>query len=259
MTAVRSGQFAGTPIVSLPTGYMVWCVENDKLKKQWEEFQTELVFRHTANANNEPAEPVWHESIRSEQWFIDLDDDSQKRYKSMITSGAWNWNPKQKKHVDAMVRLNQVLATLVEIYPQAEVDDSGFNEMFDTPSSNEVRLATPEEIRAGWDKDPLNAKLRKQKLVDILKKAEDDYPVPTREDVVPKLTANDIIDRIRSKNSRTQQVMVFNSLLNQLTSVADLISEQEQHFDIWEMRDLEWHLNSVKNRIYWLLQQREDI
>jgi hypothetical protein len=255
MTTLRSGQFAGTPIVSLPTGYMVWCVENDKLKKQWQEFQTELVFRQNANAKNEQAEPAWHESIRSEQWFIDLDDDSQKRYKSMITSGAWNWSPKQKKHVDAMARLGQVLTTLASMYPTADNDDSGYNEIFDAP-----RLATTDEINEAWNKER-EAKAKKAKLVELLKKADDDYPVPTREDVMPKkhYTADDIIDRIRSKNSRTQQAMVYGSLLNQLTSVADLISEQEQHFDIWEMRDLEWHLNSVKNRIHWLLQQREDI
>lgn len=164
----------------------------------------------------------------------------------MISTGAWNWNPKKPKHVEAMVSYNKAMIKLNDLYPQADNDDSGFNELFDAPAKDDV----------------LSAKLKKQKLVDLLKKTDDiktDYPVPTKEDVMPKLSANDIIDRIRSKNSRTQQIMVFNSLLNQLTSVADLISEQEQHFDIWEMRDLEWHLNSVKNRIYWLLQQREDI
>ena len=256
MTTLRSGQFAGCPIVSLPTGYMVWCVENDKLKKQWQEFQTELMFRQNANANNEQAEPVWHESIRSEQWFIDFDDASQSRYKSMIGSGAWNWSAKQKKHVDAMIRLNRVMITLVEIYPLADNDDSMFtplDDILDAP-----RLATTDEINEGWSKER-EAKAKKDKLVELLKKAEEDYPVPTREDVVPKRTANDIIDMIRTKNSRTQQALIYGSLLNQLTSVADLISEQEQHFDIFEMRDLEWHLNSVKSRIHWLLQQREDI
>lgn len=273
MTAVKSGQYSGVPIVNLPTGYMVWCVENDKLKKHWQDFQTELVFRADRVSANEQAEPQWHESITTESWYENLDLDSQTRYKSMISTGAWHWNPKKPKHVDAMVRYNQVMIKLNELYPQADNDDSAFNKMFDA-GTNEVRLATPEEIKAAWDKDPLNAKLKKQKLADILKKQEDDVVrLPRIEDnngkvaqeiinnmnTTPKLTANDIIDRIRSKNSRTQQVMVFNSLLNQLTSVADLISEQEQHFDIYEMRDLEWHLNSVKNRIYWLLQQREDI
>lgn len=256
MTAVRSGQFAGCPIVCLPTGYMVWCVENDKLKKQWQEFQAELKHREKLlNTGDLQIEPEWHETIRNEQWFIDLDDSSQVRYKSMITAGAWNWQPKQKKHKDAMTRLGQVLNLLEQMYPTTDSDDSGYDELFDAPS--EVRLATPEEIKAGWDKE--RSKQQKDKLVALLKKQDEDYPVPTREDVMPKLTADDIIDRIRSKNSRTQQAMVYGSLLNQLTSVADLISEQEQHFDIWEMRDLEWHLNSVKNRIQWLLQQREDI
>jgi len=246
MTTLRSGQFAGTPIVSLPTGYMVWCVENDKLTKQWQEFQTELVFRQNANANNEQAEPVWHESVRNEQWFIDFDEASQIRYKSMIGSGAWNWSAKQKKHVDAMIRLNRVMITLVELYPLADNDDSMFTPLDDI-------------LDAPVEDDVLTAKLKKAKLVNLLKKAEEDYPIPTREDVVPKKTANDIIDMIRTKNSRTQQALIYGSLLNQLTSVADLISEQEQHFDIFEMRDLEWHLNSVKSRIHWLLQQREDI
>jgi len=247
MTTLRSGQFAGTPIVSLPTGYMVWCVENDKLTKQWQEFQTELVFRQNANANNEQAEPVWHESVRNEQWFIDFDEASQIRYKSMIGSGAWNWSAKQKKHVDAMIRLNRVMITLVELYPLADNDDSMFTPLDDI-------------LDAPVEDDVLTAKLKKAKLVNLLKKAEEDYPIPTREDVMlPKRTANDIIDMIRTKNSRTQQALIYGSLLNQLTSVADLISEQEQHFDIFEMRDLEWHLNSVKSRIHWLLQQREDI
>ena len=264
MTAVKSGQYSGVPIVNLPTGYMVWCVENDKLKKHWQDFQTELMIRADKVSANEQAEPQWHESINNETWFENLDLESQTRYKSMISTGAWHWNPKKPKHVDAMVRYNQVMIKLNDLYPVADADDSAFNKMFDAPSSNEVRLATPEEIKEGWDKDPLAAKLRKQRLVDLLKKADDDYSIedilpPTNASPQAKKTANDIIDMIRTKNSRTQQAMVYGSLLNQLTSVADLISEQEQHFDIYEMRDLEWHLNSVKNRIHWLLQQREDI
>ncbi len=263
MTAVKSGQYNGVPIVNLPTGYMVWCVENDKLKKHWQDFQTELMIRADKVSANEQAEPQWHESITEEAWYEDLDPSSQSRYKSMIGSGAWHWNPKKPKHVDAMVRYNQVMIKLNELYPVAENDDSAFNEMFEAPS--EPHLLTLKEITEqqlmALKKDPLDAKLKKQTLANILKRAEGDDTIPeyTKEDVMPKKTANDIIDMIRTKNSRTQQALVYGSLLNQLTSVADLISEQEQHFDIWEMRDLEWHLNSVKSRIHWLLQQREDI
>jgi len=251
MSTLIGGQYNACPINLLPTGYMVWCIENGKFKRQWELFNNEL--KQRTELNKEPK--VTRDLVVDEFWFNEMDATSQKRYISMMTTGAWNWSPKKPKDITAQNKLVEVMVTLNTLFPSTDEDDSGFSELFIEPKNN------------------------KQALIDILKKdvpqdielgageTEDDITMEEANDILfQRLKANkstnaqveDILHKLRTRNASDQQAQTYQSILNQLSHITSIVTEQEDQFTLWELRDIEWHLDTVKNRLYWLLRQRED-
>lgn len=251
MSTLIGGQYNACPINLLPTGYMVWSVENNKFKRQWQEFNTELKQRTALNA--EPKVSI--QELKDEFWFNEMDSTSQKRYISMMTTGKWDWNPKTVKKIQAQNELVEVMLKLNKMFPSTDEDDSGFNELFDEPKDS------------------------KQQLIDILKRdvpadielgageTEDDITMEEANDILYQRLKADkstnaqvdaILHKLRTRNAGQQSAQTYQSILNQLSHITSIVTEQEDQFTLWELRDIEWHLDTIKNRLYWLLRQRED-
>jgi hypothetical protein len=249
METLIGGAYAGCPFKSLPTGYMVWAIEKQVFKKQWREIHNELTGRLGLFKMGEQPEPKWNAGYEHELWYQSWDVNVQTRYVSMITTDSryW-WDTTVPKHGHAMDRLNTVLTALNKLYPeqkQVNTFDDIFNdeELFYIDDENELGPGeTEDDMTLEEVRDMLEGKTP---LEEILKKKK---PV----------TADDIIHMIRSRNSANAHEMAYQSVLNELETVTKLIAEQQTHFDMWEMRDIAWHLEMVRNRMYWLLRQRED-
>lgn len=247
MQTLIGGQYNGCPINQLPTGYMVWSVENEKFKKHWSAFNIELKQRIELNA--EPK--INKRDLDKQNWFNDIEVKSQKQYTSMMTTGAWNWLPIKTKDLVAQNRLIEVMLKLNIMFPSAENNSDLFVE----------------------------PKVDSQKLLDILKKdvpndielgqgeTEDDITMEEANDILfqrlktDKTTnaqVDEILAKLRTRNADQQLAQAYQAILNQLSHITSVIVEQEQQFTLWELRDVEWHLDTVKSRLYWLLRQRED-
>lgn len=248
METLIGGAYTGCPFKSLPTGYMVWAIEKEVFKKQWREIHRELTKRLGLFKMGNQPEPKWDAGFENESWYQNWEMPVQVRYVSMLTTDSryW-WDVSVPKHGHAQDRLNTVLTTLNNLYPEQKQVNT-----FDDIFNDDELFYTDDELGAGETEDDMTMEEviemmegKKTPLEELLKK--------------PKLvTADDIIHMIRSRNSANAHEMAYQSVLNELETVTKLIAEQQQQFDLWEMRDIAWHLEMVRNRMYWLLRQRED-
>jgi hypothetical protein len=245
METLVGGAYAGCPYTQLPTGYMVWAVENNYFKNQWLAFYKELQSRWDFYEMDLNPEPKWNNDKKLSDWYQSWDDVVQKRYKSMITHGAWHWNSDKPKHQDAMTRLEACLVKLTVIYhdnkPKTTFDDFFANddELGPGETEDDITMEEAQDIINNNPSEMLHAKL-------------------VAERSKPNATVDDILNRIRTRNQTDPREIAYQNILNQLENVTTMVSEQQLNFNLWEMRDIEWHLDTVKNRLYWLLRQRED-
>jgi hypothetical protein len=75
----------------------------------------------------------------------------------------------------------------------------------------------------------------------------------------PKVTVDDILHKLRTRNSDNQLELAYQNVINQLEHITTIVSEQEHQFTLYELRDMEWYMDTIKNRLYWILRQREDL
>lgn len=111
MTTVTSGQYQGCPINRLPTGYIVFAVNNNVLKPHHREFFDELTKRLFSKQ-----EPAVDETVLDEPWFDDWDDKVKHQYVSMITDGAWQWSGDSRRAINMAHQLEQAYISLLEVY-----------------------------------------------------------------------------------------------------------------------------------------------
>jgi hypothetical protein len=250
MTTLIGGAYTGCPFKSLPTGYMVWAIEKEVFKKQWREIHNELTYRLGLFKMGQQPEPKWNSGYEHESWYQAWEVPAQLRYVSMLTTdkGYW-WDSTVPKHGHAQDRLNTVLAMLNNLYPdQKQV--STFDDLFNDDEL--FYIDDVNELGPGETEDDMTM----EEVIEMLEGKKPDLKEILKPQ--PKVTADDIIHLIRSRNSANQHELAYQSVLNELESVTKLIAEQQNHFDMWEMRDISWHLEMVHNRMYWLLRQRED-
>jgi hypothetical protein len=226
MQTLIGGQYNACPINLLPTGYMVWSVENEKFKRQWDLFNIEL--KQRIKLNQEPK--VSLQELKDEFWFIEMDTTSQNRYLSMMTTSKWNWTAKKQKDLTARNRLVEVLAKLDELFPSIDEDDSEYAELFEQADD----IADELENR--------------NILADILKK-----PAP-----VTGLTADQLLEKLRRQHQQTQQQQCYQTITEQIEQITDQILGDDLGYDVWELRDIAWHLEIVQNRLKWIAEQQDN-
>lgn len=251
METLIGGAYTGCPFKSLPTGYMLWAVENDKFKKQWPQIHSELTRRLGFYKMGLNAEPKWDDGCEHESWYQNWELKVQLQYVSMITTDSM-----KKKYKNIMSHLAVVLEKLDLLFPEQK-QSSTFEDLF-----NEDAGESEDDITFEQANELLNKKL------DI--ELEQPFDLPDSADVLharlqagrlrqPKnVTVDDLLNMIRSRNTSNGHEIAYQSLLNELETVTKMISEQEKHFDLWELRDIAWHLEVVRSRMYWILRQRED-
>lgn len=260
METLKSGAYIGCPFKSLPTGYMVWAVENDKFTRQWPEIHNELTRRMGFHKMRMTPEPKWDEGCENQSWYQNWEVNIQLRYTSMITDGAWHWDSLRPKHKDAMDRLSVVLNKLDKLFPE-QMQQTSFEDLF-----NEQPELGPGETVDDITMEEANEFLNKK--LDIELEQPFDFPdsadvlharlVAGRERQPKNVTVDDLLHIIRSRNTNNGHELAYQSLLNELETVTKMIAEQEKHFDLWELRDIAWHIQVVRSRMYWILRQRED-
>jgi len=238
MEKLIGGQYSGCPFTHLPTGYMVWSVENGYFKKQWREIYIELQKRNGFHALGLAPEPSAENGFHTSTWYQYWDDPVQKLYISMITDGAWHWDKQQKKHKDAMRRLSKVLVNLQQLYPNENVN-----------VSHEDFIVSDTDLGPGETEDDISMQEANDILFEHLKKEKG----KTNQQV------DDILNKLRTRNNSNQLELAYQNVINQLEDITRLISEQENQFTLYELRDIEWYMDTVKNRLYWILRQREDL
>jgi hypothetical protein len=263
METLIGGAYSGCPFKSLPTGYMLWAVENDKFKKQWPEIHRELTRRLGFYNMGLNAEPKWDDGCEHESWYQNWELKVQLQYVSMITTDSM-----KKKYKNIMSHLAVVLKKLDLLFPE-QTQTSTFEDLF-----NDDELGpgeTVDDITFEQANEFLNKKLdiELEQPFDLPDSADILYArlvagrkqQPKLEDVLHKpkqVTVDDLLHIIRSRNINNGHDLAYQSLLNELETVTKMVGEQEQHFDLWELRDIAWHIQVVRSRLYWILRQRED-
>jgi hypothetical protein len=111
MTALTSGSYQGCPIKYLPTGYIVWLINQGHMKSRWWDFYQELEER--IRRKSEPELPV---DIIESTWFTGWEPEIQQRYASMMTDGIFDWTGKTRRGQTQLHELAVVFDRLSKVY-----------------------------------------------------------------------------------------------------------------------------------------------
>ena len=105
------GCYRGCPIEYLPTGYIVWSINNEKMKPLWYDFYRILGARTDALA-----EPELPHDLFEQTWWEELDEVHRRRFASMMTDGRWAWTADTRKGRQQLEQLQAVFNKLGALY-----------------------------------------------------------------------------------------------------------------------------------------------
>lgn len=111
MKTLYKGIYAGCPIDLAPTGYLLWCLENDFMESLLTDIYAELKQRKLSidESFTVMPQPMSIDSWLTYDWFADWTDEVRKKYMSMVENDSKFLSPEHKRFA---TYYNNILAKL---------------------------------------------------------------------------------------------------------------------------------------------------
>jgi hypothetical protein len=111
MKALYKGIYQGCPIELAPTGYLLWCLENDFMDNLGIDIYKELKMRKLAidESFSIMPQPMSQQAWLTYDWFAEWTDEVRQKYMSMVENDSKFLNP---EHSRFATYYNNILAKL---------------------------------------------------------------------------------------------------------------------------------------------------
>jgi len=102
MKTLYKGIYGGCPIELAPTGYLLWCLENDFMENLLTDIYKELKMRKLAldESFSIMPQPMSLQAWLTYDWFADWTDEVRQKFMSMVENDSKYLAPEHKRFTD---------------------------------------------------------------------------------------------------------------------------------------------------------------